>query len=294
MPGGIGHHFVKSYWIDRTNVDDPEYNQFVCIRAFARDNPYVTESYLNQLRALPEKLRKAYLEGNWDVFEGQYFTEWDRERHTCPPFLIPETWKRYRAYDHGREKPACCKWYAIDYDGRVWGYRELYVRGKNISEIAEEINRLSEGEKYEYSIADPSIFASTGFVDKSGGQTIAEVFARYGVVFLPGSNRRVDGWNVMHQYLAYNELHPPKFIHFNTCYNSIRTLPALVHDDKNPEDVDSGCEDHAPDTDRYFLMSLHERKTEVPLTDVEKKLKEIQNKDNVLRDLNAFYTNEVR
>ena len=286
-PGERGHAWVKKLWIDRNfETGDPDSRQVFFVKSLPTDNPHNTESYLQELRNLPEKLRKAYLEGNWDVFEGQYFTEWNRDRHTVSPFLIPPSWKKYRSYDHGRDAPATCAWYAVDHDGRVWTYRELYKRGKNVDELAFEINRLSEGETYEYSIADPSIFHKTGFVDRYGGQTIAETFAHNGIMFIPGSNRRLDGWNLFHQYLACSDFHMPKIIYFSTCLDSIRTIPTLIHDEIHPEDIDSAGEDHAADRDRYFLMSLHERKTLPPPTEAEKKLKQMQERDF---NLNTFY-----
>lgn len=257
-------------------MEDPPKEHFKFIRSLPIDNPYLATSYLDDLKKLPERLRKAYWDGNWDVFEGQYFTEWDNQRHVVPPFPIPVFFKRFRAYDHGRHNPACCKWYAIDYDGRVWVYREFYAAGLNVDQIASEINRLSAGEVYEYSVADPAIFANIGFTDKFGGQTIAETFSRNGIMFMPASNRRVDGWNLMHQYLHWTDEVPPKLIYFNTCYDSIRTIPALVHDDVRPEDVDTDSEDHTADCDRYFLMSLHERQSMKPLSDVEKKLNQMK------------------
>ena len=42
---------------------------------------------------------------------------------------------------------------------------------------------------------------------------------------------------------------------FSTCRDSIRTLPALQHDQAKPEDVDTESEDHAPDEIRYACMS---------------------------------------
>lgn len=284
-PGEIGHLWVKKLWVDRTfDKEDPPGEQFKFIKSLPTDNPHNAQSYLDELKSLPERLRKAYYEGNWDVFAGQYFSEWDRNMHVVPPFPVPKTFKRFRAYDHGRENPATCAWYALDYDGRVWVYREFYAKGMNVDQIAAEIVRLSGDEQYEYSVADPAIFANIGFTDKFGGQTIAETFARYGIIFLPASNRRVDGWNLMHQYLywsptrldAEQNIIPPKIIYFNTCYDSIRTIPALVHDDIRPEDINSKGEDHAADRDRYLLMSLHERSTQKPLTEVEKKLEELK------------------
>lgn len=290
-PGGIGHGWVKDIWMDRRfPPEETLQDQFHLVRALPQDNKYLPESYYKTLSALPEKLRKAYRDGNWDVFEGQYFTEWDRTKHEIKPFMIPAHWKRYRAYDHGRTAPAVCKWYADDEFGRVFVYRELYEKGRNVDEIAALINKLSEGEIYEYSVADPSIFANMGFVDKSGGQTIAETFARYGIMWAPASNRRVDGWNLMHQYLYWDEQKDPKLVYFNTCFNSIRTIPSLVHDELHPEDLDTDGEDHAADCDRYLLMALHETKAKTPLTEIERKLKENQNRDRVTAStLKDFY-----
>lgn len=286
-PGEIGHLWVKKLWIDRQfSPDDPPKEQFKFIKSLPTDNPHNAQSYLEELKNLPERLRKAYYEGNWDIFEGQFFTEWDKERHVVPPFPIPKSFKRFRAYDHGRTNPACCKWYALDYDGRLWVYKELYVQGLNVDQIATKIIEMSAGETYEYSVADPAIFANMGFVDKSGGQTIAEVFARRGIMFMPASNRRVDGWNLMHQYLHWDEFKPPKLMYFSTCVDSIRTIPALIHDHIKPEDVDTKGEDHAADVDRYMLMSLHERQTMKPLTEIEKKL--LQNKEGNASPLEMY------
>lgn len=286
-PGGIGHDWVKQRWIEKNfSVEESEKEQFHFIKALPQDNKYLPQSYYTTLSSLPEKLRKAYRDGNWDVFEGQYFSEWDREQHTIQPFTIPSDYKRFRAYDHGRENPACCKWYAVDYDGRVYVYRELYKRGMNIDQLAGEIMRLSEGETYDYSVADPSIFANIGFVDKYGGQTIAEGFVRYGIQFLPASNRRVDGWNLMHQYLHWDKDHRPKLQYFTTCVDSIRTIPALIHDEHRPEDTNTHGEDHCADADRYMLMSLHERQSTRAMTELEKKMK--QHEQSVI-NLNDLY-----
>lgn len=292
-PGEIGHEWVKKLWIDKVFnlMEDPPAEQFFFIKSLPTDNPHNAISYLDDLSKLPEKLRKAYWDGNWDVFEGQYFSEWDKEKHIINPFEIPSDWKRFRAYDHGRTAPACCLWFAIDYDGRVYCYREYYAIGQNVDQIALEINRLSEGEVYNYSVADPAIFANIGFVDKFGGQTIAESFARYGIQFSPASNRRVDGWNLMHQYLYWDIHKEPRLLFFNTCYNSVRTIPSLIHDDYRPEDVDTDGEDHSADTVRYFLASLHESKTIKPLSPTEKKFKEMVQQSEIRpTNFNEFYT----
>ena len=301
-PGELGHQWVKKLWIDKDfTSEDPPKEQFAFVKSLPTDNPYNAKSYLDELSKLPEKLKKAYYDGNWDVFEGQYFTEWDKEKHVITPFEIPKSYKKFRAYDHGRENPASCGWYALDYDGRIFKYRELYIKGLNVDQIASEINRLSLvkdefgniiPEEYEYSVADPSIFAKMGFVDKFGGQTIAETFTRYGIVFFPASNRRIDGWSLMHQYLHWDDSKEPKLKFFNTCVNSIRTIPLAIHDEYKPEDIDTNSDDHCLDECRYLLMSLHERKSELPKNEVQKKLERIkQERSEVISPsvLDKFY-----
>lgn len=294
-PGGVGHAWVKKWWIDRLfdPVQDPPKEQFTFIKSLPTDNPHNAKSYIEELSRLPEKLRKAYYDGNWDVFEGQFFTIWDRQRHIVEPFELAPTYKRFRAYDYGHENPACCKWYALDYDGNVWVYREKYWPKGHKTDAdrqAEEIVRLSAGETYEYSVADPAIFSATGMVDKAGGQTIAETFARHGIIWIPASNRRIDGWALMNAYLRWDETTSPKLRYFSTCADSIRTIPSLVHDELHPEDVDTDGEDHAADVDRYFLVTLHEGRSTAPKNETERFIEEQKRAESVSAGaLNDFY-----
>lgn len=297
-PGDIGHAWVKKLFVDRLfTPEDPLPEQVAFVPSLPTDNPHNATSYIEELKRLPEKLRKAYLEGNWDVFEGQYFSEWDKTHHVVSPFPIPPSWKKYRAYDYGYENPACCKWYAVDYDGRVWVYREKYWQKGHRQDAdlqAKEIVRLSEGESYEWSVADPAIFSPTGMTDRSGGQTIAETFIRNGVTFMPASNRRIDGWSLMHKHLRWNEHELPKMMYFSTCLDSIRTIPTLVHDKIKPEDLDSDGEDHAADVDRYFLVSLHEVAPRKSLNHVEQKLETLKQQSSIgVNNFNETYYGET-
>ena len=297
-PGEVGHLWVKKLWVDRQFdvLEDPPADQFCFIKSLPTDNPHNAVTYLNELKLLPEKLRKAYWDGNWDVFEGQFFTEWNKDVHVVTPIEIPPTWKRFRAYDYGHENPACCLWGALDHDGRVWIYRELYYpkgHKTDVDEQAEDMLRYSGKETYEYSIADPAIFSPTGMVGKRGEQTIAEVFARHGIAFYPASNRRIDGWGVVHQYLRHATDNPPHVYFFSTCKDTIRTIPALVHDKLKPEDVDTDGEDHAADTLRYLLMTMRESKVSKPKEGVEAKFEEmLRLRARKPLNFNQFYTGQ--
>lgn len=269
-PGGLGHSFVKNLFVIpfRNGVEDK--TRF--IPSGYKDNPYLNEEYIDYLKGLEGSLGKMWREGDWDVFAGQYFSEFNRDVHVVLPFTIPEGWRKFRAYDHGRTNPACCLWFALDYDGNVWIYREFYQTGLDIDDIASDIKELSKGEKYLYSVADPSIFSKTGMIDRLGGQTIAESFSKRDVFFQAGSNRRVDGWQIFHQYLAHSKDKKPKLRVFNTCKNFIKEVAEAICDDRRPEDLDTDSSDHSLDACRYSLMRLKERKVGRPKSEAEKML----------------------
>jgi phage terminase large subunit len=88
-PGNIGHAWVKSLWVDRppaTGMERAEeYNpeEYHFIPARFSDNPIFVadESYKATLTALPTHLKRAFLDGDWDVIAGQYFDRFDLRKH---------------------------------------------------------------------------------------------------------------------------------------------------------------------------------------------------------------------
>ena len=99
------------------------------------------------------------------------------------------------------------------------------------------------------SVADPSIW------DASRGESIADTAARYGIYFTPGDNQRIPGWMQVHYRLQFDELGYPRLYVFDTCAAFLRTMPAMMYDPRNPEDLDTGLEDHCADEVRYLCMS---------------------------------------
>lgn len=271
-PGGIGGAWVKARFVD---VCQPEriYNATVLVRgkevvvprvfipAFLADNAYLGDEYAIALANLPEDIRAALQDGSWDVIEGQYFREWDRQIHVIDPFEIPRFWRRWRGLDYGFTNPACCLWFATNEDGDVFVYREFYRtelvprdQAKRIlamSVYGDQEGQLTGAERVDYTVADPSIWTRTG-----AGPPIAQQYSDEGLVCRKANNARVDGWAMVRQYLAIDRrTKRPKLYIFSTCRNLIRTLPMLVHDDVKPEDLDTRGEDHAADALRYGLMS---------------------------------------
>lgn len=92
--------------------------------------------------------------GRWVSAEGQVYEAWDRAVHLIDPFIIPRGWTRFRAVDFGFTNPFVCHWYAVDPDGRLYLYRELYQTQLLVEDAAKEIKRLSEGEIIETTVCD--------------------------------------------------------------------------------------------------------------------------------------------
>lgn len=272
-PGGVGHGYIKRLFIDKEYKDGENPDDYLFIPSTVYENDFLMQAdpnYVKRLEALPEQRRKAMLYGDWNVYEGQFFTDFTDNRegyytrqwtHVIEPFKIPDTWQRYRSLDWGYSKPFSVGWWAIDQDGRAYRYREWYGStgepdvGLRMtpSQVAEEIRRIEtelepEG-IYIQGVADPAIFAT------QTGESVAETMAMLGVYFDPGDNKRLAGWDQMRERMRFDTEGYPMMYIFNTCRNLIRTLPALIHDETKVEDLDTKQEDHGVDECRYFCMA---------------------------------------
>lgn len=326
-PGGEGHTWVKArfvtpflveratdnkpatytneikrykYWSDYLQEEKVTTRQF--IPAYLKDNPHLNDDYVMKLEMLPDKLKRALLYGDWDIFVGQAFMEWAnapehyddrRMTHVINPFEIPPHWKIFRGYDFGQGAPYSVLWWAIgdeSVNGRLFLIKELYGGTKDgdglretASQQAEKILQVEripfvltfkDTRGYERSIeydfkdhgfidgiADPSIWANSHGMNES----VASVMESKGVVFRnpdydPSArknvvNNRLQGKQMIHEALRFNEDGFPQMQVFKTCPNYIKHLPEMVIDPDNPEDVlTKHVQDHEYDATRYTLM----------------------------------------
>jgi len=285
-PGGPGHQWVRARYIDPAPLgfqlikDAVSGLERVYIPSRVHDNKYLGDSYVAQLKASGSKeLVKAWLEGDWSVIEGAFFDCWDSSKHVIRPFEIPKDWLRFRSADWGSAKPFSVGWWAVASDdfstrsegdgvctlprGAIVRYREWYGKSSpntglklTAEEVAQGIlDRTPPGETIVYGVLDPAAFA----VD--GGPSIAERMHKTGVSFRRADNKRVaqmgalGGWDQMRQRMKGDGDGRPMIYCFSTCVDSIRTIPALQHDQDKPEDLDTDGEDHAADEWRYGCMS---------------------------------------
>lgn len=307
-PGGAGHEYIKRIFIDRHFNDGENPDDYVFIQATVYDNKVLMEAnpeYIDLLKALPAHKRKAHLDGDWNVYEGQVFEEFrndeahyeDRQfTHVIKPFEIPDQWKIYRSFDFGYSKPFSVAWWAVDYDGRVYRILELYGCVANEpntgirwtpDEIFKEVKRIENEhrwlkDKQIFGVADPAIW------DRSGGVSIAEVAEKYGVYFDKGDHKRLPGLMQVHYRMEFDENGIPMMYIFSTCKAFIRTIPLLTYDPHKPEDIDTTQEDHVIDETRYFLM-LNPMKPIKPKENKRIEYNPLDDIDDTQTDRYAFY-----
>jgi len=274
-PGGVGHDWVKKYFVDREFPDhEMEREKFAYVPAKPTDNPHLAASYILTLQSLPERMRKAYLEGSWDIFEGMFFTEWDPNIHVIDPFEIPESWPRIRGIDpSGRSGTTSAHLYSLSDDGTIYVTHEHFKAGLDTDQHGREICAMSEGKDIKYTVIDSAAFSKLGMPESQ-----AEIFERYGITGLvPADKHRIIGWNVVHQYLRPREDGQPRLKIFRNCLGLIKTIPKAMHDTRdgsNPEDVmdfwDGADHLDALDELRYVLQTVREQVAVKPMNKMEK------------------------
>lgn len=214
------------------------------------DPGYIDRLYLTGSK----ELVSAWLEGNWNVTLGAYFSEFSTARHIIEPFAIPEHWNVYFGFDWGYASPFAAVWYAQSSGkddagrespipkGALVVFREVWGKGLRNNEIAAAVLN-ARGEQWTETAADPSIF--------TGEISIAEQLANAGLELRAGDNDRISGWSELRQRLAAT---PPMIYIFNTCPYLIECIQAVQHDERHPEDLDTTGPDHVLDALRYACM----------------------------------------
>lgn len=293
-PGGAGHQYIKRLFIDRIYKDDENPDDYEFIQALVTDNTAlmaVDSKYMNFLNHLPPKLRAAWRDGDWNVYEGMFFETFTNDpehykdgrwTHVIEPIKIKSYWPIYRSFDWGFNKPFSCGWYTIDDDGIMYRIAELYgvqkagnesIPNQGVKWVPERV--FAEIQKMEHEhpllkgreiqgVADPAIW------DAQFGKSIASTGEKYGIYFEPGDHERIPGWMQCQYRLMFSEDGFPMFYVFNTCKEFIRTIVTLQYDEHRPEDLNTQGEDHAADEWRYIAMKflltpIEPKQTKLPM-----------------------------
>lgn len=293
-PGGIGHGWVKARYIDvsppMSPYRDPETGFIrMFIPSRMQDNVIGMEKdpgYRSRILAATdgnEALRKAWLEGDWDIVAGAFFDNWHHKRHVIPRFTPPAHWTRGRSMDWGSAHPFSIGWWCIaEHEwvtmadgterrfpaGALIRYREWYGcerdemgnakpdRGikMDIELIAKGIKQREIGE----TINEQMSPAGTDLWKAEGGPSMIERMIMIddgkGPRFKRADTSRVAGWQQVRGRLNGENAIPMMYI-TEDCRDFIRTFPALQNDPHKMEDVDTTGEDHVGDEVRYMCMA---------------------------------------
>lgn len=272
-PSGVGRMWCKRRFIDKgapnTRIPIPtkvyvqgKEIEVVTTRKWIsstiQDNPVFLENnmgYMADLANLSGVLSKQWLNDDWSAAEGQAFPDFNPAHHVVKPFDIPRNWMRFRACDWGFSTMACCLWFAVDYDGMLYVYRELKTQYMTADVFARKVVELEAGEHIRYGVIDGSVGDRRG----SSEPTIDEQMRAQGCIWRyadKSRNSRIAGKNIMHQLLRVDaETNKPRIQIFENCKELIDELGALPLDKSNAEDVDTDAVDHAWDACRYGILS---------------------------------------
>ena len=288
-PGNIGHAWVKALWVDHApppGFERPELydaRDYDFIRAKLADNPiYANDAaYHRTLEALPEHLRRAFLEGDWNVFAGQYFDVFEFGRHTvrAEALRLEPWWPRWISVDWGFQHPSAVYWHCAvpqavtrdswsvtrgkpqgedavhespvtSHESRIVTYREFVQSGLSPRMLAQGIAERSGRERISDVFLSPDAFAHRTS-EASIAEQLGEVLAASGLPRpAPADDDRIGGWQLMYQLLESDA-----WLITENCAKLIDCLPQLVRDDRRVEDIRKVDGDDPADAARYGLVS---------------------------------------
>ncbi len=242
-PGGVGHAWFKAAFIEPHRRGERGRTRFV--PATVRDNAFLNAEYRrNTLETLTGWKRAAWLDGDWDIAAGQFFTTWRHDIHVIKPFEIPRGWRQWCALDYGFTHYTVVYLLAQDGDGNIYLVDEHGERGWLAPRHAPAIKAMLErhgltlGDLWKF-VAGHDVFTPRG-LDEGEAQTIAESYAKRGIKLEKANIDRVNGAAEMLDRLGdpdADPLIPPRLFVMDRCGHFIETISALEHDPHRPEDV---------------------------------------------------------
>jgi hypothetical protein len=260
-PGGIGHAWYKAKFVTPYLEQRESETRFVPARV--TDNMYNNPEYVRLLGGLTGWQKKAWLDGNWDLAAGQFFTTFRREVHVLPQFDETRAVEWFGAIDYGFAHFTVFLLACRDGDGNTFIVDEhaerLWLPQRHVGAIRAMLARRGMVmQDLRRVVAGTDVFSR-----QSDGTTVAAQYAKAGLALRPANMDRINGWAEVLQGFGDpdNEIPAKLFIH-QRCKRLVETIPALQHDPNRPEDVlkvdadDDGVGgDDAADCLRYLVAT---------------------------------------
>ncbi len=294
-----GHDWQYMWFVKQDLFTNPEAKKlFKLITAPSTENIHLPEGYIEAIMQTwsPERIKRE-VEGSFDSFEGQVYSDFRRDVHVVEPFKIPKEWTKVIGIDHGYRNPAAWCWGAVDYDGNIFIYREFYKKEWLIKEIIHGkgtehgVLKMMKGESIEQARIDPSTRARRGTTGLSDWDAYLENLPKDFPLML-ANNEKTAGIDRVKSYLKIDErTNKPRLFIFRDCYNLIEEMSkyryrelgtaqqGMVEEKEEPRKVD----DHILDALRYLIMSRPEAPS--PSTNLWKRVKYNSVEGSLVRDL---------
>jgi hypothetical protein len=269
-PGGIGHAWFKRRIINPARLNQEVDTRFIF--ATYKDNAFLNRDYVNVLKDLKGWLRAAWMDGDWDIEAGQFFSNWQHDRMVKPWFKVPENWTVWASFDYGFTHPTAVYLHA-EADGKKYTLDEYVQRKTHVSKHADNIKAMLERngvslDRLKGFYAGDDCFSQRG---DENAKTIADQYLERGIKLEKANDDRVNGAALLLDLMGDSEAGlEPKWEISSKCARLIECLPSLQHDPKNPEDVlkvdadeEGNGGDDPYDSVRYGLMTPKRRKWEI-------------------------------
>lgn len=316
-PFGRGHNWVKNRFIDQAKPEEiikevitkeflldlgvPATEDMISERVYIHSSREENRALMNAdpnytlniAQNSNSIIRKAWLEGDWDILAGGMFDDlWDNKIHMIKPFMIPRSWRVYRAFDWGLSAPFSVGWWAVSDGSSIFmdGKMVIYPRGtlirigewygwngqpnkglrltnvqlgRGLKKREDELKRRLDIPKILKGPADASIFGNESDGEDIASKITKEFYNRTSIsqpIFIPSnkaSGTRVIGWQLIRDRLeasVNNDLETPHMYIFDDCLQFKRTIRILPRDENNPDDLDTDAEDHILDETRYMVL----------------------------------------
>ena len=259
-----------THWIKAKYFDKPRPSIFTHKSTYL-DNLFIDPAYSERMAMRKEQDPEGYRVyglGEWGLLGGQFFSRFSEKLHVVKPFKIPDGWIRFRSMDWGSAKPYAVGWYAVDYDGNLWKYRELYGYGgkanvgtkETAAQVAQKIVDMEGKEPIAYGVLDNACWANINTGVPTVAEEINKVLIKNGhtafrecgkgrMAMAEEINLRLEG------YTRKDGVQIPALRFFSTCFHNLRTFPLVTHDKREPEKIDTNGEDHCVDETGYACLS---------------------------------------
>lgn len=254
-PGGIGHAWVKKYWITReypaefkgldarTGKNYDITTQFARVTAKASDNPHIAAGYHTRNLTLPPDMARKVAHGDWDVYTGQYFPHFDPKIHVIPKAaadaLIQRWHVRSLSGDWGYFHPHCFHWHAKDETGRIITYRELWDREVGETEVARRITEANHGERLSGFAFSWDAGRLSPRSEKGQPKAITQMISDALGPGIPKPHPcdSSPGTRVIRSRLMSQMLETETWLISDACPKLIEALPTMIRDEDDPEEM---------------------------------------------------------